>query len=467
VSETLKDCDVLVLGGGMSGLVAAITALEKGARVTLAEKSSGLGGSMALSNGLIWTFSDKGQLRSEIPQGDDALQDLIADRLLDGLKWLLSNGVVLDPEQTFQWYGFGRRANPAQMVPALEERARSLGAIILTNTALDHLLIERGAVVGAQLYGDQGVCDIRANATVLATGGFQGNPELVGRYITHHAHALYLRSNPFSTGDGLLAALTAGAATSELLHSFYGHAMAAPPARFNRLEFQSISQKYGVLSVAINLDGKRFTDETQGTGEEDLNFCIAQQREATAIYVVDSHIANMEWKDNAPGRVAIGRAKSAGGPVLEADSLLALADKLATWGIPSDQALHTFKEYNDAITGGFTDRLKPPRRKHRVALAEGPFTAVKVKAGITYTCGGLKADLDMGVARRSRSVSTLNNLRADASDLRLEPIPGLFAAGCDVGGISNWGYMGGLSQALVTGRIAGESAADAALACRR
>lgn len=464
MSEIVKDCDVLVIGGGMSGLVAAITALERGAHVTLIEKSHGLGGSMALSNGLIWTFSDKHQLRSEIPHGDDALQDVVVEQLPDALKWLLSNGVALEPEQTFQWYGWGRRANPAQMVPALEEKARALGATILMNTSLDKLLMEGGRVAGAQVYDDRGPFEIKANATVLGTGGFQGNPELVGRYITPQAHALYLRSNPFSTGDGFLAALAIGAATSELLHSFYGHAMAAPPARFNRLEFQSISQKYGVLSVALNLDGKRFTDETQGTGEEDLNFHIAQQREATAIYVVDSHTANMEWKDNAPGRAAIGRAKSAGGPVLEADSLQALADKLAGWGVPSKQVLETFKEYNDAITGGLTEGLQPPRRKHQVALAKGPFTAVKVKAGITYTCGGLKADLDMAVARRSRSISVMKNLRADASDLRLEPLSGLFAAGCDVGGISNWGYMGGLSQALVTGRVAGASAADAALA---
>ena len=455
--------DVLVLGGGMSGLAASLAALEQEASVVVVEKSSALGGSMILSNGLIWTFKDKKQLRAEIPQGDEALQDLIVEELPDGLKWLQSHGVILAPEQSFKWFGWGRRANPAQMTPAMDEKMRSLGATILTDTSLDSLIVANGAVVGAVVYTDSGPREIRARTTVLATGGFQGNPELVGRYVTSNAYALYLRSNPFSTGDGFIAALSIGAATSELLHTFYGHALAAPPARFNQLEFQSISQKYGVLSVAINLDGERFTDETQGTGEEDLNFCIAQQREATAVYVVDSNLANIESADSPPGRVAIGRAKSAGGPVIEADTLESLASKLADWDVSSQRAMSTFTEYNAAVEKNEGASLRPQRRKTQIPLAAGPFTAVKVKAGITYTCGGLKADLDMGVVRRSRSVSAYRHLRASAADLRLDTIPNLYVAGCDVGGISNWGYMGGLSQALVTGRTAGKSAATAAI----
>lgn len=448
----------------MSGLCAALTALEEGARVAVVEKSAALGGSMNLSNGLIWTFENKEQLHLEIRQGDEALQDFVVEELPAGLKWLVSNGVALAEEQTFQWYGWGRRANPAQMGPALEDRIRALGATIMTDTSLDTLIVSEGSVVGAVVDSDSGRSEIRAKSVVIATGGFQGNPELVGRYITSNAHDLYLRSNPFSTGDGFLAAMSAGAATSELMHSFYGHALVAPPARFNQFEFQSISQKYGVLSVAVNLRGERFTDEAQGTGEEDLNFAIAHQPEATAIYIVDSKIADMEWKDNAPGRVAISRAKTAGGPVAEADTLEALAQKLKAWGVPPKRLLETIEEYNRTVGSDEGADLHPPRVKHQIPLAVGPFTAVKVKAGITYTCGGLKTDLDMAVMRRSRSISSFRHLRAGASDMRMDMIPGLFACGCDVGGISNWGYMGGLSQALVTGRAAGRSAASAALA---
>lgn len=88
-----------------------------------------------------------------------------------------------------------------------------------------------------------------------------------------------------------------------------------------------------------------------------------------------------------------------------------------------------------------------------------PFSAVMVRASLTYTCGGIQADLDMRVLRRSASVSMLPLLKADAADLRLAAIPGLFVAGCDLGGASIHGYLGGLAQALVTGRAAGSAAA--------
>ncbi len=43
--------------------------------------------------------------------------------------------------------------------------------------------------------------------------------------------------------------------------------------------------------------------------------------------------------------------------------------------------------------------------------------------------------------------------------MRPNPIPNLYAAGCDVGNISSIGYIGGLATALTTGRRAGRGAA--------
>src|SRR5690606_40384342 len=107
--NTNFDSDVLILGGGMSGLIAGLTAEEAGAQVTIAEKSSAGGGSMALSNGLIWTFRDKSVLRRESPNGDEALQDWIVDELADGIEGLLSIGVEVEPAEASEWEGWGRR----------------------------------------------------------------------------------------------------------------------------------------------------------------------------------------------------------------------------------------------------------------------------------------------------------------------------------------------------------------------
>ncbi len=88
-----------------------------------------------------------------------------------------------------------------------------------------------------------------------------------------------------------------------------------------------------------------------------------------------------------------------------------------------------------------------------------PFTAALVRAAITFTCGGVRTDLDMRVLRRASSVSMLPLLKAGRDELQVATIPNLYAAGCDVGGFSTTSYLGGLAQALVTGRIAGAGAA--------
>jgi hypothetical protein len=81
-----------------------------------------------------------------------------------------------------------------------------------------------------------------------------------------------------------------------------------------------------------------------------------------------------------------------------------------------------------------------------------------VRSAITFTCGGLATDLDMRVLRRAATVSTLPLVTAPADELSTAAIGGLYAAGCDVGGFSTNGYLGGLAQALVTGRMAGTAA---------
>jgi fumarate reductase flavoprotein subunit len=66
---------------------------------------------------------------------------------------------------------------------------------------------------------------------------------------------------------------------------------------------------------------------------------------------------------------------------------------------------------------------------------------VRVIAGITHTLGGLRIDPQARVLTATGAV------------------PGLYACGADVGGISSGGYSSGLAAALVFGRIAAETAA--------
>jgi hypothetical protein len=394
-----------------------------------------------------------------VPDGDTALQDLLVSHLGESLRWLGSQGVELKPEQIWLGYGRGQEASPPQLTAALADRIDSLGGRVLTQAAVQSLITRDGAVVGALAFDAQGTIEVQARSVILATGGFQGNAQLLAQYLTPYADAMYLRANPWSTGDGLLAAMAAGAATTPWLDTFYGHAMTAPPARFGADGFQDMSHKYGAMAVALNLDGRRFADESAGTGEETLNVHVARQPQATAAYVFDAVTADRAHDAGALARVIVDRARQAGGPVAQADTLDGLAREMQAWGFPPPQVVETLSAYNAAIAAREGHLLNPARRANPYAVMQPPFTAALVRAAITFTCGGVRTDLDMRVLRRAASVSMLPLLRAGRDELQVATIPNLYAAGCDVGGFSTRAYMGGLAQALVTGRIAGAGAA--------
>jgi succinate dehydrogenase/fumarate reductase flavoprotein subunit len=455
--------DVVVVGAGMAGLCASLAALEEHASVITVEKGSRSGGSMRLAGGLIWTFSSKSDLRDMIPDGNMALQDLVVDSLAAGHAWLESHGVNLDAEEDARSFGRGRQANAADLNWALESRLRTLGGTLELETPMETLLYEDGAVCGVRVTSPDGTAEIEAGAVILATGGFQGNPELLARYVTPHVDKVYLRANPWSTGDGFLAATGIGAAVTPAMSAFYGHALAAPPASFGPKQLRDMTQRYGAMCVAINLDGRRFVDESAGTGEEHIAQAAAVQREATAIYIIDAQIAESPFPRYGLPRIIIDRVRQYGGTVIERQTLAELCEALKDWGVNGDRALRTLQAYNQGLAEGQPDRLDPPRRGHRLPLTTPPFTAVPIRPGITFTHGGLEVDMQMRVLRRSASISTLPLAIAEPSEVTLQPIPNLFAAGGDVGNVHNVGYMGGLATALVTGRCAGQEA----VACAR
>lgn len=236
--------------------------------------------------------------------------------------------------------------------------------------------------------------------------------------------------------------------------------MLAPPARLSALRFGEATQYYGSLAIALNLEGKRFIDESAGTGEEAVNQKLARQTDGRGYYVVDGGIADTDvWAGQLLVHVILERAKSLGALVVEADTLEQLCETMMSHGMPGATALETLSEYNAAVLGQTSDTLFPPRRQNRFPLIRPPFYCVPVKSSITFTAGGVAVDGRMRVLRRAASSSALTELVTDLSEFRAVPIGGLFAAGADVGDISHPGYIGGLATALVTGRVAGTESA--------
>jgi fumarate reductase flavoprotein subunit len=433
---------VIVVGGGLAGLVAALSATELGARVTLIEKGGRLGGSFIYSSGYVWSYKDLHTFRQEAPGGDITLQRLILERLDPGLEWLGDHGVPVFTRETGNPLTIGARLDPEQTVVGLADRVAASGGQILLGTALDSLARDPGGrIAGVHAVSGGGRRAEGAEAVILASGGFAGNPELVGRYMIRGQGRMRLRAHPWSTGDGFLAALQAGALASAGLDEFYGRNLPAPPADISPEEFVEVSQLYGRYAVAVNRNGERYADEAADWSETALVRATARQPGLRAWYVLDAVGLRQRVRDRTV-RGMVEAARRVGGTVLRAESLEELAERLAERGVPGTNVLGTLDEYNAAVAGGRGGELSPPRSDPATPAHAPPFVAVEVEPAITHTIGGLAVDEGCRVLRLTDG----------------RPLPGLYAAGVEVGGVSVGGYTSGLASALVFGRIAAASA---------
>src|SRR5207302_9701800 len=182
--------DVVIAGAGMAGLCAAARARELGAAPIVYEKGDRPGGSMLLSSCVVWRFRDWGDFRAECPTGDERLQRLVRERLDDGIAWLEALGAPGSAHETGNPRTVGKRFEPRGLTDVLVRAA-----------------------------DDVRLGETTDEPTVLATGGFQGNRQLVTKHI-HPGGTLRLRANPWSEGDGLRFALARGAALSAGMDEF-------------------------------------------------------------------------------------------------------------------------------------------------------------------------------------------------------------------------------------------------------
>jgi succinate dehydrogenase/fumarate reductase flavoprotein subunit len=353
----------------MAGLCAAARARELGLRPAVFEKGDRAGGSMLLSSCVVWRYRTLEDFRAECPGGDPRLQELIVERLDEGIGWLESLGAPVVWEETGNPRTVGKRFDPRGLTDMLVRAAGEVG-------------YEAAPVSAAPL--------------VLATGGFQGDPELVRRYITEEE--VLLRANPWSAGDGLRAGLELGAALSSGLDEFYGRAMPAPPARVPEERFVELAQLYGSHALVLDENGEEFAPDPISWSETDLVQAIAHRSGGRAWYVVDEPTLQIRVRGRTVAEM-VDAARDAGGTVVLAADL------------------------------GFD---LPDRYRY----------AAHVIAGITHTIGGLRVD------ERARV------LGEDGG-----PIEGLYAAGADAGGIAAGGYASGLAGALVLGLAAAEEIA--------
>jgi succinate dehydrogenase/fumarate reductase flavoprotein subunit len=299
----------------MAGLCAAARARELGASPVVHEKGTRPGGSMLLSSGVVWRYRSFEEFRAQCPGGDEGLQRLVFDGLDEGLEWLEALGAPVLERETGNPLTTGVRFDTQGLTDAL---VRAAGDVRLGEEARPE------------------------EAVVLATGGFQGDRELVERYV-QPAGPLRVRANPWSTGDGLRAGLERGAALSGGLDEFYGRNMA--DVDFGEGEFVSLAQVYGRYARIVNERGEEFFDAGAVSWSElDLVQATAHQPGARAWYLLG--------EDALEQRVRYGTVREL---------------------------------VEHAPTRVEADELPFPAR-------DGAVAAVRVAAAITHTIGGLRID---------------------------------------------------------------------------
>jgi succinate dehydrogenase/fumarate reductase flavoprotein subunit len=469
MAETTRRADVVVVGAGMAGLVAAVEAQEHASDVVVLEKGPRAGGSMYLSAGIVYTYDSYERVREAVPHGDPRLQKLVVDRKDEDIRWLEDLGVDLREPEGDIVFGSGKQLDPEAFTGRMVDTIESGGGEVRFETPMVSLHEEDGRVVGVEAEAGRGVgvetdagsggtLSIEADGAVLATGGFQGDETLVEQFVTDRPERMWLRANPWSTGDALRAATDAGAKTTGGMGSFYGHNLPAPPAEIPPSKLLDAKQAYGVKAIALDERGQRYADESASPYEVVLTQETAKRTNGRAYYVVDddlygSQFASREVSDS------IATAADLGGRVATAESLADLESALFEWGVDGARAVGTVRAFNAAVREGEGRRLDPPRRNHQTPIDEAPFRVVEVQPGITFTMGGIDVTEAMAVRRHAATESTLPHWSAGGSGTMERPVPGLFAAGMDVGNVMRRQYMGGLAVALVTGRIAGRNAA--------
>lgn len=456
-------CDVAVIGAGISGMIAALRSAEGGRRALVFEKTPDQRYvcNSRLTGG-IWhcaqtdILTEPARLEQVIMAvtGGNARPDLARAIARDGIRvvrWMQTMGIrfmkgpfdyqshmLAPPTLTLegrQWEGRGGDV----MLRTFEDRLGKLGGSLQRGHRATALLRENGSICGfrGETAGGEAF-EVRAAHTVLADGGFQTNPELTRGPITGAPERVFQRNAKTGMGDGLRMALEAGAARTDL-RGFYGHVLSRDTFHNDRLWPYAWLDFVVAAGLAVRSNGRRFDDEGKG-GVHMANAIAALDDPLDTFVIADQRIWDERGTYNfvAPNP----RLPDWGGTMHKAGSLAELA---AAAGIDPAGLADEVAKYNAAVAAQQTAALSPARSTAKFtayAIENAPFYAFPACAGITYTMGGISID------DRSRVL-----------DAQGRPLPGLLAVGCTTGGLEGGevkGYVGGLVKSSVTGLRAAE-----------
>jgi hypothetical protein len=423
------ECDLVVIGAGMAGMTAAARAAEAGARVVVVEKAPQIGGSAALSGGYVWTATSKQQLDRH-DNGDPALHAVVIEEYPEVMAWLRGRGIDMSPP-VGALYGRGYQIDMMAHLRSCQSDIEKAGGFVVPGTKALSILKDDGRVAGVLTSHPDGDTELRAPHVLIATGGFQANPDMRARYIHPAARHMSLRSNNVSAGEGIELGIAAGGALAGPNTGYYGHLMARNAPLRGDSDFVRFTQYHSIHGVLLNRHGKRFVDES--FDDHASSQITLRQPGATALLVWDDHAQRVHaLLPPVAGAEALNRyqlaidAGAPGGCFERMGDIAAFADGI---GFDGAACVAGLQEYNHLMTVS-PETASPLREQNARPLDRGPWYVLEVDSAITFSFCGLFTDD-----------------RARALDPFGEPIPGLFVAGADVGNAYRLGYGGGLALA--------------------
>jgi fumarate reductase flavoprotein subunit len=477
-----RKAEIVVIGGGASGLAAAVAAVENGARsVLVLEKQKAPGGNAIFAAGIFAVGSDLQRRLGLEVSADEAFVKLMSyahwradarlirtlvTRSLETLHWLEGKGIVFEqivmhsnqPPHTYHAPKKEEDGTGLQAVRALTSQCRQSEAVsILCGTSARRILLdESGAVAGVVADSSEGEVRIEAEVVIVCTGGFSGNEELIRRYVPGYIREEAPPIGFPQMGEGIRMATEIGADLDGMASFEWVHFFADSP-------YLSVLARRPIV-LLLNRRGERFIDEDVPSPTEIANavsrqpgkeaYCLFDEAGKQAMAAQELGPFEDFFVTRLPNGPATAREFAAR---FEADlpacaekgsaKISSSLDEIANWmGADPETLRDSVEEYN-----GFSDRghdeLFAKRRAHLLALRTPPFYALRCGLRFLNTHGGIK------INHRMQALKPDHN-----------PIPGLYAAGNETGATDGDTYdmfLPGhaLGFAISMGRIAGEQAA--------
>ena len=404
-TETLET-DVLVLGGGGAGMLSAVNAADKDAKVLLLEKMEFLGGASSICAGGMLIEGSK--LQKDLGVTNDTPEKFMADMLKNGKN--LNNKAILkvyaeNVGPTVDWLvGKGGVQSRAEFqVPrllllqggcpgyaqSLREMLAKTNAKVLLGTQAKELIAENGAVTGAKAEGNGTLYTVKAKSVILATGGYGANRDMLGGPLQNK-----LCYGPVSsTGDGHRMAEKAGAGMQLMQYAkiYYNGLEVAPGTSKSTLTGNARALSLGALMVDKN--GRRVGNE-KGTGPS----IIAAQAKAPGgqLYLVMDEPTFKVFREGiknngvSPAEVAKWLAQNGqGAPLFAHADTLEAAARIA--GIDAANLTETVKRFNGFVKDGRDADFGRKAKDLKAALSsEGPYDIVEQKPCFATTMGSVQ-----------------------------------------------------------------------------